>query len=141
MEVAPPNLGEDVESLPNEGVPVRHQRGEDVVEGERVDKAEATLLRLPLAELMPLLLAKLLGEVVRVPKRGVEDTLGDPVVVKVGKRGVLDAEVEGEYVSITAEAEASRVGDSESVEVTHVVIVTSNEPLGLDEARAVFVPA
>ena len=66
----PPNLGEDVESLPNEGVPDRHQRGEGVEEGEVADDAENTLLRLLLAESMPLLLAKLVGEVVRVPKWG-----------------------------------------------------------------------
>ena len=62
-------------------------------------------------------------------------------MVKVGKRGVLDAESEGVYVSITAEAEANRVGDSVSVEVTHAVIVASSEPRGLDEAGMVFVPA
>lgn len=137
----PPNLGEDVEPLPNEGVPERHQRGEGVEEGEVADDAENTLLRLPLAESMPLLLAKLVGEVVRVPKWGEEDTVGDPEVVKVGKRGVLDAESEGVYVSITAEAEANRVGDSVSVEVTQRVIVASSEPRGLDEAGMDFVPA
>jgi hypothetical protein len=134
VAVAPPSLGEEVESLPNEGVPVRHHRGEDVVEGERVEDADATLLRLPLAERPLLLLAKLLEEVVGVPKWGVEDTLGEPEVVKVGKRGVLEADVEGEYVSINPEAEASSVGDSVSVEVTHVVAVASSEPLGVIEA-------
>lgn len=116
LETVPPApiLGEIVDSVAGEGLPVRHQRGVDEVEGEVVDEIVAPPLRLPLAVVLlaPLLLAKMVEEVVRVPIRAEKDTLGDWEVVKEERGGVADMEVVEELVPSASDTVTCRDGDT-----------------------------
>lgn len=109
-----PSLGEAVNPVAGDGLPVRLKRGEDEVEGEVVGKNVASLLRLPLAVVLlaPLLLAKLVDEGVGVPMRAEKETLWDWEVVKVERGRVPDMEVVEELVPSASDVVTRRDGDT-----------------------------